>query len=114
MTASVAGPCFGARNGRLPGHCPQASSSLPFNRPGPTFADQTRRRDEAQSDGCLSSLDSTNIGRALMMSAAPDHWQIQDAKQRFSEMIRAVTSQILRRTGDLKELPVLPHGWLCL
>ena len=49
-----------------------------------------------------------------MMSAAPDHWQIQDAKQRFSEMIRAVTSQILRRTGDLKELPVLPHGWLCL
>jgi hypothetical protein len=21
---------------------------------------------------------------------------------------------ILRRTGDLKELPVLPHGWLCL
>jgi prevent-host-death family protein len=26
-------------------------------------------------------------------SPARDHWQIQDAKQRFSEMIRAVTNQ---------------------
>jgi|SRR5580693_10395739 prevent-host-death family protein len=38
-----------------------------------------------------------------MMSAAPDHWQIQDAKQRFSEMIRAVTSQgpqVITRHGE--------------
>jgi prevent-host-death family protein len=37
-----------------------------------------------------------------MASPAPDHWQIQDAKQRFSEMIRAVTSegpQIITRHG---------------
>jgi prevent-host-death family protein len=33
----------------------------------------------------------------------PDHWQIQDAKQRFSEMIRAVTSkgpQVITRHGE--------------
>lgn len=38
-----------------------------------------------------------------MASTAPDHWQIQDAKQRFSEMIRAVTSegpQIITRHGE--------------
>jgi prevent-host-death family protein len=38
-----------------------------------------------------------------MASPAPDHWQIQDAKQRFSEMIRAVTSegpQIITRHGQ--------------
>jgi prevent-host-death family protein len=38
-----------------------------------------------------------------MSSAAPDHWQIQDAKQRFSEMIRAVTNegpQVITRHGQ--------------
>jgi prevent-host-death family protein len=38
-----------------------------------------------------------------MTSASPDHWQVQDAKQRFSEMIRAVTSegpQIITRHGQ--------------
>src|ERR1700689_2385758 len=38
-----------------------------------------------------------------MTSPTPDHWQIQDAKQRFSEMIRAVTSegpQVITRHGN--------------
>jgi prevent-host-death family protein len=38
-----------------------------------------------------------------MPSPNPDHWQIQDAKQRFSEMIRAVTSegpQVITRHGE--------------
>jgi prevent-host-death family protein len=38
-----------------------------------------------------------------MTSLTPDHWQIQDAKQRFSEMIRAVTSegpQVITRHGE--------------
>jgi len=38
-----------------------------------------------------------------MASPAPDHWQIQDAKQRFSAMIRAVTSegpQVITRHGE--------------
>ncbi|MGD0608973.1 MAG: type II toxin-antitoxin system Phd/YefM family antitoxin [Streptosporangiaceae bacterium] len=38
-----------------------------------------------------------------MTSPAPDHWQIQDAKQRFSEMIRAVVSegpQVITRHGE--------------
>jgi prevent-host-death family protein len=38
-----------------------------------------------------------------MTSPIPDHWQIQDAKQRFSEMIRAVTSegpQVITRHGE--------------
>ena len=38
-----------------------------------------------------------------MTAATPDHWQIQDAKQRFSEMIRAVTSegpQVITRHGE--------------
>ena len=38
-----------------------------------------------------------------MTSPGPDHWQIQDAKQRFSEMIRAVTSegpQVITRHGE--------------
>jgi prevent-host-death family protein len=38
-----------------------------------------------------------------MASPTPDHWQIQDAKQRFSEMIRAVTNegpQIITRHGE--------------
>ena len=38
-----------------------------------------------------------------MTSPAPDHWQIQDAKQRFSEMIRAVISegpQVITRHGE--------------
>lgn len=38
-----------------------------------------------------------------MASPTPDHWQIQDAKQRFSEMIRAVTSngpQVITRHGE--------------
>jgi prevent-host-death family protein len=37
-----------------------------------------------------------------MTSPSSDHWQIQDAKQRFSEMIRAVTSegpQVITRHG---------------
>jgi prevent-host-death family protein len=39
----------------------------------------------------------------LMASPGQDHWQIQDAKQRFSEMIRAVTSkgpQVITRHGE--------------
>jgi prevent-host-death family protein len=38
-----------------------------------------------------------------MAPPTPDHWQIQDAKQRFSEMIRAVTSegpQVITRHGE--------------
>jgi len=38
-----------------------------------------------------------------MASPTPDHWQIQDAKQRFSEMIRAVISegpQVITRHGE--------------
>jgi prevent-host-death family protein len=38
-----------------------------------------------------------------MASPTPDHWQIQDAKQRFSEMIRAVKSegpQVITRHGE--------------
>ena len=38
-----------------------------------------------------------------MTSPAPDHWQIQEAKQRFSEMIRAATSegpQVITRHGE--------------
>ena len=38
-----------------------------------------------------------------MTSTNPNHWQIQDAKQRFSEMIRAVASdgpQVITRHGE--------------
>lgn len=38
-----------------------------------------------------------------MTSPARDHWQIQDAKQRFSEMIRAVAiqgPQVITRHGE--------------
>jgi prevent-host-death family protein len=38
-----------------------------------------------------------------MTSPTSDHWQIQEAKQRFSEMIRAVTSegpQVITRHGE--------------
>ena len=38
-----------------------------------------------------------------MTSPTSDHWQIQDAKQRFSEMIRAVLSegpQVITRHGE--------------
>ena len=38
-----------------------------------------------------------------MTSPIPDHWQIQEAKQRFSEMIRAVTTegpQVITRHGE--------------
>lgn len=38
-----------------------------------------------------------------MTSATPDHWQIQQAKQRFSEMMRAVASegpQVITRHGE--------------
>jgi prevent-host-death family protein len=38
-----------------------------------------------------------------MASPTRDHWQIQEAKQRFSEMIRAVTSegpQVITRHGE--------------
>jgi prevent-host-death family protein len=37
------------------------------------------------------------------MSRSQDHWQIQDAKQRFSEMIRAVAQegpQVISRHGE--------------
>jgi prevent-host-death family protein len=39
----------------------------------------------------------------LMTPPTPGHWQIQDAKQRFSEMIRAVASegpQVITRHGE--------------
>ncbi len=38
-----------------------------------------------------------------MTSPTSDHWQVQEAKQRFSEMIRAVTSegpQVITRHGE--------------
>jgi prevent-host-death family protein len=38
-----------------------------------------------------------------MVSRSPDHWQIQEAKQRFSEMIRAVAQegpQVITRHGE--------------
>lgn len=38
-----------------------------------------------------------------MTSPTPDHWQVQDAKQRFSEMIRAVAHdgpQVITRHGE--------------
>lgn len=38
-----------------------------------------------------------------MTPPSSDHWQIQDAKQRFSEMIRTVTSegpQVITRHGE--------------
>jgi prevent-host-death family protein len=38
-----------------------------------------------------------------MTSRDPDHWQIQEAKQRFSEMIRVVTNkgpQVISRHGE--------------
>lgn len=38
-----------------------------------------------------------------MVSRSPGHWQIQDAKQRFSEMIRAVAQdgpQVITRHGE--------------
>ena len=38
-----------------------------------------------------------------MTSSTPDHWQIQEAKQRFSEMIRAVMTegpQVITRHGE--------------
>ena len=38
-----------------------------------------------------------------MAEPVPDHWQIQEAKQRFSEMIRAVRSQgpqVITRHGE--------------
>jgi prevent-host-death family protein len=38
-----------------------------------------------------------------MAEPVPDHWQIQEAKQRFSEMIRAVASQgpqVITRHGE--------------
>jgi prevent-host-death family protein len=39
----------------------------------------------------------------LVTSPTPDHWQIQEAKQRFSEMIRAVMiegPQVITRHGE--------------
>jgi prevent-host-death family protein len=38
-----------------------------------------------------------------MALADPDHWQVQEAKQRFSEMIRAASSegpQVITRHGE--------------
>lgn len=38
-----------------------------------------------------------------MTSSTPDHWQIQEAKQRFSEMIRAAVHdgpQVITRHGE--------------
>jgi prevent-host-death family protein len=53
--------------------------------------------------GMLICLDrSRQIAVTFMTSPDADHWQIQDAKQRFSEMIRAVTSegpQVITRHG---------------
>jgi prevent-host-death family protein len=43
------------------------------------------------------------LQEVFVTSANPYHWQIQDAKQRFSEMIRAVTSegpQVITRHGE--------------
>ncbi len=43
------------------------------------------------------------IWEMLVTSPTPGHWQIQDAKQRFSEMIRAVVSdgpQVITRHGE--------------
>jgi prevent-host-death family protein len=43
------------------------------------------------------------LGEVFVTSANPYHWQIQDAKQRFSEMIRAVASegpQVITRHGE--------------
>jgi prevent-host-death family protein len=39
----------------------------------------------------------------MALAQNPDHWQIQEAKQRFSEVIRAVTQegpQIITRHGE--------------
>jgi prevent-host-death family protein len=39
----------------------------------------------------------------MAVAQNPDHWQIQEAKQRFSEVIRAVTQegpQIITRHGE--------------
>jgi len=50
------------------------------------------------------SLDKPRqIWETLVTSLTPGHWQIQDAKQRFSEMIRAVASegpQVITRHGE--------------
>ena len=38
-----------------------------------------------------------------MTVSTPDHWQVQDAKQRFSEMLRAAiggTPQVISRHGE--------------
>jgi prevent-host-death family protein len=38
-----------------------------------------------------------------MTASIPDHWQVQDAKQRFSEVLRAVESggpQVITRHGE--------------
>ena len=43
------------------------------------------------------------IGGFIVSSPTPDYWQIQEAKQRFSEMIRAVAHvgpQIITRHGE--------------
>jgi prevent-host-death family protein len=52
----------------------------------------------------LICLDKTRqITVVLMTSPDADHWQIQEAKQRFSEMIRAVASegpQVITRHGE--------------
>src|SRR6185437_1876492 len=56
------------------------------------------------NEGVVICLDRTRQNwKVLMTSPTPDHWQIQDAKQRFSEMIRAVTSegpQVITRHGE--------------
>jgi prevent-host-death family protein len=54
--------------------------------------------------GVIFCLDMTRqISGVRVISPSPDYWQIQDAKQRFSEMIRAVTHQgpqVITRHGE--------------
>jgi prevent-host-death family protein len=67
--------------------------------------DQARCRGVA-GEGCLVVAGLVKYlaqSEGLMTSPTPDHWQIQDAKQRFSEMIRAFTStgpQVITRHGE--------------
>lgn len=51
---------------------------------------------------CLDMARQISLG-VHMRSPTRDHWQIQDAKQRFSEMIRAVAHdgpQVITRHGE--------------
>jgi prevent-host-death family protein len=64
-----------------------------------------RRLPAAERPGGGSTLSrQTRLAwKVLMTSPGSDHWQIQDAKQRFSEMIRAAESerpQVITRHGE--------------